>query len=57
MSRFSIPFAFENIAITKICYEERAFNHLHLLLAHNIFLREILLYLQFYYNLKVFEGN
>ena len=42
MSRFSIPFAFEDIAITKICYEERAFNHLHLLLAHNIFLREIL---------------
>ena len=57
MIDFSVPFAFENIAITKICYEERAFNHLHLLLAHNIFLREILLYLQFYYNLKVFEGN
>ena len=26
----------------KICYEERAFDHLHLLLAHDIFFREIL---------------
>ena len=39
---FSIPFAFENMAITKICYEGREFDHLHLLLAYNIFLREIL---------------
>ena len=36
---FSITFAFGNIA--KILYEERAFDHLHLLLAY-IFLREIL---------------
>ena len=42
MSHFSIPFAFENIALTKICYEERAFDHLYLLLAYDIFLREIL---------------
>ena len=40
MSDFSIPFSFENI--TEIRYEERAFDHFHLLLAHDIFLREIL---------------
>ena len=39
---FSIPFAFENMAITKICYEGREFDHLHLLVAYNIFLKEIL---------------
>ena len=42
MSDFSIPFAFENVAITRICYEERAFDHLYLLLGYDIFLREIL---------------
>ena len=42
MSDFYIPFAFENIAITKICYEKRAFDHLHLLLAYDIFLSETL---------------
>ena len=40
MSDFSIPFAFENI--TEIRYEERAFDHFYLLLAYDIFLREIL---------------
>ena len=40
MSDFSIPFSLENI--TEIRYEERAFDHFHLLLAHDIFLREIL---------------
>ena len=33
MSDFSIPFSFENI--TEIRYEERAFDHFHLLLAHD----------------------
>ena len=42
MSDFSIPFAFENVAITRICYEERAFDHLYLLLGYDNFLREIL---------------
>ena len=42
MSDFSIPFAFENVAITRIFYEERAFDHLYLLLGYDIFLREIL---------------
>ena len=42
ISNFSIPFAFENIAMKKICSEERAFDHLHLLLAHDIFFSEIL---------------
>ena len=40
MSDFSIPFAFENI--TEIRYEERAFDHFHLLLAYDIFLRVFL---------------
>ena len=37
MSDFSIPFPFENI--TETCYEERAFDHFHLLLGYDIFLR------------------
>ena len=36
MSDFFIPFAVENI--TRIRYEERAFDHLHLLLEYDIFL-------------------
>ena len=40
MLGFSIPFAFENI--TKILYEERAVDHLHLLLAYCTLFREIL---------------
>ena len=40
MSDSSIPFAFENI--TEICYEERTFEHFHLLLAYDIFLRVFL---------------
>ena len=40
MSDSSIPFAFENI--TEICYDERAFEHFHLLLAYDIFLRVFL---------------
>ena len=39
MSDFSVTFAFENIA--KIRYEERGFNHSHLLLAYDIFLKGI----------------
>ena len=57
MIDFSVPFAFENIAITKICYEERAFDHLYLVLADDIFLREILQTESAYYILKVFEVN
>ena len=40
MSDFSIPFAFENI--TEIRHGKRAFDHFHLLLEYDIFLREIL---------------
>ena len=44
MSSFSIPFTLYNKKyITKIRYKERAFDHLHLLLAYYIFLREVLL--------------
>ena len=39
MSDFSVTFAFENI--TKIRYEERRFDHSHLLLAYDIFLKGI----------------
>ena len=44
MFHFSIPFAFEKIYITKICYEQRtfSFDHLRVLLTYAIFLREIL---------------
>ena len=46
MSDFSIPLAFETIYIyiTKVPYEEStfAFDHLHLPLAYDIFVREIL---------------
>ena len=40
MSDSSIPFAFENITETR--YEERTFDHFHLLLAYDIFLRVFL---------------
>ena len=39
LSDFSITFAFENI--TKIRYEERVFDHSHLLIAYGIFLKGI----------------
>ena len=44
--------------ITKICHEEKTFDHLHLLLAYYIFLREILqIESVVLLNFKVFEGN
>ena len=43
MPGFSIPFAFDNWKyIMKICYEEKRFDHFHLLPAYYISLREIL---------------
>ena len=59
VTNFSIPFAFENI-YNKIRYDERtlAIDYLHLLLAYDIFLKEILQIERIpYYILKVFEGN
>ena len=41
LTDFSIPFAFKKYII-KIRHEEKAFNHLHLLLAYYIYLRDIL---------------